>query len=66
MKRKFYAVVKVTLVREIEFELDDDTPNLDAEAEAVKVAEKEFHITQREDDEPQDEEVEVLECDYAD
>jgi hypothetical protein len=65
MKRKCYAVVKVTLVREIEFELDDETPNLDAEAEAVKVAEKEFHITEREDDEPQDEEVEVLLCDWA-
>lgn len=66
MKRKCYAIVKVTLVREIEFELDDETLNLDAKAEAVKFAETEFHIVQREDDEPQDEEVEVLECDWAD
>jgi len=66
MIRKCYAVVKVTLVRQVEFELDDDDPALDAESEAVRFAEKEFHITVREDDEPQDEEVEVLECDWAD
>lgn len=61
MKRKAYAIVKVTLVRQVEFEVEE---NADVEAEAIKTAEKEFRITQREDDEPQDEEVEVLECDW--
>jgi hypothetical protein len=37
MIRKCYATVKVTLVRQIEFELDDDDPGLDTEGEDEKV-----------------------------
>jgi len=63
MKRKCYAIVRISIQREVEIELDDevrvDQQELVEKAVAEKYGELLIDI-----DEP--DEVEILECDYAD
>jgi hypothetical protein len=63
MKRKGYAVVRISIQREIEVELDDEIEQ-DNQALVEKVVTAKYGELNTEIDEP--DEVEILEIDYAD
>lgn len=62
MKRKGYAVVKITIQREIVIWLDDEK-TVDQQAIVETEVEKQYGKLNLDIDEP--DEVEILECDYA-
>lgn len=63
MKRKGYAIVRISIQREVEIELDDEIEVNQQELVEKAVAEKHGELN-LDTDEP--DEVEILECDYAD
>jgi hypothetical protein len=62
MKRKCYAVVRISIQREVEIELDDEV-NVDQQKLVEKAVAKKYGELNLDIDDP--DEVEILECDYA-
>lgn len=63
MRRKGYAIVRISIQREIEVELDDEIEQ-DHQALVEKVVEEKYGELNLDTDEP--DEVEILDIDYSD
>lgn len=63
MKRKGYAIVRITIQREVEVVLDDEE-EIDTQQVVENAVAEKYGELNTENSEP--DEVEILECDFAD